>query len=327
VRIQSLERALDARRISQAADILRVGGLVAFPTETVYGLGADAMNAGAVAKVFAAKGRPADHPLIVHLPSAGDLSDWAVEIPEEAYRLAERFWPGPLTLILKKHPRVPNIVTGGQNTVGLRVPAHPLAQALLRAFGGGIAAPSANRFGRVSPTRAEHVRAELGGEVYVLDGGPCEVGLESTILDLSGEAPRLLRPGGITAAALEAVLGKKLAAGRRDAPRAPGTHASHYAPRTPVVLVSGALEDELAKLSLKGTVAVLARRKRPADLEVAGWLELPDHPSAYGRRLYAALRELDALGAATIAVEEVPEDEAWLAVRDRVARAAFREKE
>jgi L-threonylcarbamoyladenylate synthase len=318
---------LDARRISQAADILRVGGLVAFPTETVYGLGADAMNAGAVAKVFAAKGRPADHPLIVHLPSAGDLSDWAVEIPEEAYRLAERFWPGPLTLILKKHPRVPNIVTGGQNTVGLRVPAHPLAQALLRAFGGGIAAPSANRFGRVSPTRAEHVRAELGGEVYVLDGGPCEVGLESTILDLSGEAPRLLRPGGITAAALEAVLGKKLAAGRRDAPRAPGTHASHYAPRTPVVLVSGALEDELAKLSLKGTVAVLARRKRPADLEVAGWLELPDHPSAYGRRLYAALRELDALGAATIAVEEVPEDEAWLAVRDRVARAAFREKE
>jgi L-threonylcarbamoyladenylate synthase len=318
---------LDARRISQAADILRVGGLVAFPTETVYGLGADAMNAGAVAKVFAAKGRPADHPLIVHLPSAGDLSDWAVEIPEEAYRLAERFWPGPLTLILKKHPRVPNIVTGGQNTVGLRVPAHPLAQALLRAFGGGIAAPSANRFGRVSPTRAEHVRAELGGEVYVLDGGPCEVGLESTILDLSGEAPRLLRPGGITAAALEAVLGKKLAAGRRDAARAPGTHASHYAPRTPVVLVSGALEDELAKLSLKGTVAVLARRKRPADLEVAGWLELPDHPSAYGRRLYAALRELDALGAATIAVEEVPEDEAWLAVRDRVARAAFREKE
>ena len=227
--------------VEEAAAILRGGGLVAFPTETVYGLGADAANPEAVARIFAAKGRPANHPVIVHLGSVEQLTDWATDIPPAAYRLAQHFWPGPLTLILKRHARVSDAVTGGQDTVGLRVPGHPIALALLAAFSGGIAAPSANRFGWLSPTTAAHVRTGLGASVdYVLDGGPCRVGIESTIIDLSGDYPRLLRPGTITAAGIEAVLDKPLAAPAGEAPHSPGMLPSHYAPQTALTLVSPA---------------------------------------------------------------------------------------
>ena len=313
--------SFDNRQVDEAAKVLRAGGLVAFPTETVYGLGADARNRKAVKKIFAAKGRPADHPVIVHLPSADVLTGWA-EVPEAAYCLAEAFWPGPLTLILKRAESVPDAVTGGQDTVGLRVPGHPLALALLEAFGGGVAAPSANRFGRISPTRAEHVRAELDGAVdLILDGGPCEVGLESTILDLSTDIPRLLRPGGVTVARLEAVLGVNLNFGGGNV-RAPGTLASHYAPITPTVLVPS---EELAaylKRHKGKKLGVLARRFQQNQPENIFWKSLPNTPEGFGRELYAALRELDSSGVERIIVEAPPEGGAWLAVRDRLARAA-----
>src|SRR5687767_7136564 len=199
--------------IAKAIEILRAGGLVGFPTETVYGLGADASNPEAVKKIYIAKGRPRNHPLIVHLAAFDAVPGWASEVPDAAKRLAARYWPGPLTLILKRAANVSALVTGGQDTVALRVPSHPVAQALLKAFGGGIAAPSANRYGRVSATTAEHVTSEFGAEIdFVVDGGACEVGIESTIVDVSGARPALLRPGSITALELEAVLGGPLAA-------------------------------------------------------------------------------------------------------------------
>ncbi|MBA3455929.1 MAG: threonylcarbamoyl-AMP synthase, partial [Deltaproteobacteria bacterium] len=223
--------------IATAAGVLRAGGLVAFPTETVYGLGADASSDAAVARIFAAKGRPRAHPLIVHLAPDARLSDWAIDVPESARRLAAEAWPGPLTIILARGPRVSLATTGGSETVGLRVPAHPMAQDLLRAFGGGIAAPSANRFGAVSPTTADHVTADLGDDVdYVLDGGACDVGVESTIVDLSRGRAVLLRPGGLAREAIEAIIGP-LAEADLAAPAAPGTLASHYAPRAQVIAV------------------------------------------------------------------------------------------
>ena len=224
--------------IARAVEILRAGGLVAFPTETVYGLGADASNPAAVARIFEAKGRPAEHPLIVHLASAASLDEWASEVPPLARAFAEACWPGPLTLILRRSPRVPDAVTGGLETVGLRVPAHPLALELLGAFGGGIAAPSANRFGSVSPTTAAHVRRGLGDRVdMVLDGGPCDVGVESTIVDLSGGAPALLRPGGLPRERLELIAGVRIPIQRDGAVRAPGMLESHYAPDARLLLV------------------------------------------------------------------------------------------
>ena len=297
-----------------AAALLRRGEVVAFPTETVYGLGADARDEAAVRRVFALKGRPAEHPIIVHLASAEMLARWAADIPEVAYALAEMFWPGPLTLILKRQASVPDAVTGGQDTVGVRVPSHPVALALLRRFGGGVAAPSANRFGRVSPTRAAHVRAEFGDAVPVLDGGACVVGLESTILDLSGGAPKVLRPGAVSAARLEAVLGQPLTTCELNRPRVPGSHSSHYAPHTPTFLLGSAVGVGGAR------DAVLARRPQAA--EAARWLALPDDPEAFGRSLYASLRELDTPDHARILVEEVPRTPAWAAVRDRLGRAA-----
>ena len=309
-------------QIDEAASILRAGGLVAFPTETVYGLGADARNGKAVEKIFTAKGRPADHPVIVHLPSADALAGWVQEVPEAAHRLAEAFWPGPLTLILKRSEGVPDAVTGGQDTVGLRVPGHPLALALLEAFGGGVAAPSANRFGRISPTRAEHVRAELNGAVdLILDGGPCEVGLESTILDLSAGIPRLLRPGGVTAERLETVLGTKLSL-EAGSVRAPGTLASHYAPTTPTFVVPS---EELAAYlehHADKRLAILSRHAQPEACGDILWKTLPNTPAAFGRLLYATLRDLDGSGVERVVVEAPPESDAWLAVRDRLARAA-----
>lgn len=302
--------------VAQAVLALQRGGLVAFPTETVYGLGADAADEGAVAEVFRLKGRPATHPVIVHLGSVDLLEAWAAEPPAGAYRLAERFWPGPLTLIVRRREGVSDAVTGGQETVGLRVPGHPLALELLRAFGGGVAAPSANRFGRVSPTRAAHVRAEFGDAVPVLDGGPCGIGLESTILDLSGGVPRLLRPGAVTEADLEGVLGVPVAARDERAPRASGTLARHYAPDTTTLLVADAVP-----VSLEAD-AVLSRRDEPEGARAARWLTLPDDPAVYSQRLYAALRDLDALCCSRIYIELVPETPAWAAVRDRLRRAA-----
>ncbi|MDD1622255.1 MAG: threonylcarbamoyl-AMP synthase, partial [Methylococcaceae bacterium] len=225
--------------IAHAAELLRQGELVAFPTETVYGLGADASNPEAVAKIFAAKGRPADHPLIVHIARAKQIDDWAEAVPEAALRLAEAFWPGPLTIILNKKAEVPLAVTGGQNTVALRVPANPVALQLLQVFGGGIAAPSANRFGHISPTQAKHVAEELGDSVAcILDGGPCAVGVESTIIDLTDKHPAILRPGRITRSQLKAVLQTEIRLSAQTKIRAPGMMAVHYAPHTMALLCS-----------------------------------------------------------------------------------------
>lgn len=310
--------------IDRAVAVLRDGGLVAFPTETVYGLGADAANPDAVRRIFAAKGRPADHPLIVHLADAGRLAAWALAVPEAARRLATAFWPGPLTLVLRRAPHVSDIVTGGQDTVGLRVPSHPVAQRLLRAFGGGVAAPSANRFGRISPTTAAHVRAELGDRVdLVLEGGQSEVGIESTIVDLSGPQPRLLRPGMILPAQLEAVLGVPLATDLGGAPRVSGMLSSHYAPVKPLRLVPGAsLEAAVAQAG--GRCAVLARR--PQSRPALVWLEASGDPVRFAHDLYAQLRMLDASEAEAILVEDVPHAVAWGPVRDRLQRAAAREE-
>ncbi len=317
-------RRPDLAAIQAAAEVWRRGGLVAFPTETVYGLGADAANERAVARIFAAKGRPADHPLIVHVAAAAEIERWAREIPEVAWLLAATFWPGPLTLILKRRPGVSDLVTGGQDTVGLRVPGHPVALALLEAFGGGIAAPSANRFGRVSPTSAAHVVAEFGTALdCIVDGGSCPVGLESTILDLSGELPRVLRPGGVTRRTLGELLGEVPEIGGAEAPRAPGRLAAHYVPDTPLRLVADAAA-ELASQSLWSDgkpVAVLARRAPTAPLEHGRWVIMPDDPVSYGRELYARLRDVDAWGCELLLVEQPPSSEGWEAVQDRLTRA------
>jgi len=311
--------------IEQAVTILKAGGLVAFPTETVYGLGADASNPDAVAKIFAVKGRPAGHPLIVHLADAVQIANWAREVPEAARSLARRFWPGPLTVILKRAPQVSNAVTGGQDTVALRVPSHPVALQLLARFGGGIAAPSANRHGRVSATTAEHVRHEFGSAIdCVLDGGETDVGIESTIVDLSGAAPTLLRPGWIGAAELEQALGAPLAAPAADAPRAPGTLAKHYAPQTPLIVTEFDLLMELAAtLTRVGKrVAALAMSDRRPVHEGLTWVAAPSDPAAYAHTLYANLRALDESGCEIILVERPPQSAEWLAINDRLTRAA-----
>ena len=310
--------------VSAAATRLAAGELVAFPTETVYGLGADARNPAAVAKIFAAKGRPADHPLIVHVASISALAVWGVNVPAAARGLAEAFWPGPLTIIVKKAAFVPQAVTGGQDTVGLRCPSHPVAQELLREFAkvgsGAIAAPSANKFGHVSPTTAEHVREEFGADLLVLDGGACEVGLESTIVDLSRGEPVLLRPGAISREDIHSVLGKYPLQRDEGAPRASGTLEAHYAPRTPLTLVtSRTLEEEVRNLS---NVAVLARRDTPRHALVTMWIAAPHDATRYGHDLYANLRRLDASGARRILVEAPPDMPEWEAVNDRLGRAA-----
>lgn len=311
--------------IERAAETLRRGGLVAFPTETVYGLGGDASNPSAVAKIFAAKGRPADHPVIVHLGRVAALPEWANRVPDVAWALVDRFWPGPLTLILPRAPRVSDLVTGGQDTVGLRMPAHPATLELLRAFGGGLGGPSANRFGRVSPTTAAHVVAELGDVLDgVLDGGPCRVGIESTILDLSGERPRILRPGAITGEMLKAVLGTVPEVGQATDVRVPGALASHYAPSAPVTLCpDDELEQRAAALAAGGRpIAVMARRAARRPIDGCAWQAMPADPEGYAQALYATLRALDTPGRAAILVERVPADSRWRAVADRLGRAA-----
>jgi L-threonylcarbamoyladenylate synthase len=314
--------------VADAARRLLAGELVAFPTETVYGLGADARNREAVRRIFAAKGRPSDHPVIVHLQHVSQVDRWARAFPDGARRLAAAFWPGPLTLILPRADHVDDTITGGQDSVGLRMPAHPVAKALLAAFAGlggdGIAAPSANRFGHVSPTTAQHVADDLGDAVaMILDGGPCAVGIESTIVAFTAGEPVLLRPGGIGIDALARVLGRAPRSPDATAPRASGTLASHYAPRTRARLVDGTTlaSEVIPRGSAEARLAVLARSvARPA--EFAGrWLAAPLDPIGYAHDLYANLRELDRAGVALILIETPPDDDAWLAVRDRLARA------
>lgn len=317
---------LDAA-IAEAVERLRAGRLVAFPTETVYGLGGDARNVAALAAIFAAKGRPADHPLIVHLTPDADLAAWTTDLPPLAVRLIERFWPGPLTLILKRAPGVPAEVAGGQGTVGLRCPAHPVAQALLAAFNAsappdlrrGIAAPSANRFGRISPTTAQHVAAEFPGQdLFIVDGGACPLGIESTILDVSRldvAGPVLLRPGSITPEMLAECIGALPNGPQGSAPRVSGALAAHYAPRTPMRLVERA---ELDGPSVDAATAVWTWSVAPRG---ALWMKAPADPAAYAQQLYARMRELDALGATRILVERPPAGSAWLAVHDRLGRA------
>lgn len=320
---------VDAARIAEAARVLAAGGLVAFPTETVYGLGAAADQPPAVRRIFEAKGRPADHPVIVHLKGVEQMAEWAAVVPEAALRLAHQFWPGPLTIVLRRSARAHDLITGGQETVGLRCPAHPWARALLQAFGGAIVAPSANSFGRISPTSAAHVRADLGekpaGKVdLILDGGACPVGIESTIVDLSGAAPRLLRPGGVSRSQLEAVLGQPVPDATAGAPRAPGRLDRHYAPRTPLRLVQATQLPAALNAARAQRVALLAPAAALLDRTANVVLRLIAPPSAaeYARRLYAMLHELDAAGADLILIVAPPPAPDWDAVRDRLRRAA-----
>lgn len=310
--------------IERAVDLLRAGRLVAFPTETVYGLGANARDGDAVAKIFAAKGRPSDHPLIVHIASAQALPRWASHVPEAAQKLAAAFWPGPLAMVLPRAEGVPDAVTGGLETVALRVPRHPVALALLRAFDGGLAAPSANRYGRVSPTRAMHVREELGDRVdLVLEGGACDVGIESTIVDLSGDEPVLLRPGAVTVEMLERVLGQRVRHAGENATPAPGRKPSHYAPRAKVLLASDAEAVSLARCFHAGGARVgLLSTKAPMEAGI-DWLGLPQDADAQARELYQRLRDADALGL-DIVVAVVPPLREGIgeALQDRLRRAA-----
>jgi len=311
--------------IARAVEVLRRGGLVAFPTETVYGLGCDATNVDALARLYAVKRRPLDHPVIVHLASDDALSDWAVDVAPVAKSLAAECWPGPLTLVLRRSSRVPDAVTGGRESVGLRVPDQPVARALLEGFGGGIAAPSANRFGRVSPTTAQDVRDELDGDVdLVLDGGPCTVGVESTIVDCRAGTPTILRLGGISRERVEEIVGGAVTLRTAGAVAAPGTLASHYAPRARVIMVG--VGDAAARatglLASGRRVGLLAPAPVPADLP-AGVIVL-DPPSGveeYARVLYARLREADRLGLDVLLAVAPPDEGLGAAVVDRLTRA------
>lgn len=300
--------------VDRAARVLADGGVVAFPTETVYGLGAAAHAPDAVRRVFAIKGRPADHPLIVHLASAGQLDEWATRVPASARALTDALWPGPLTVLVERAAHVPDVVTGGRPTVGLRVPAHPMALALLAAVGDGVAGPSANRFGKVSPTTAEHVLADLGDDVdLVLDGGPCAVGLESTIVDCTLDPPVLLRPGGVPVEQLDEVLGARVQRHDSGPSRAPGMLASHYAPSCRVELAA----DASAAAALVEAHTAAGRRVQVHDPngDLAG----------YARDLYGALRRADVEGLDVLVVVTPPAQGLGLAINDRLRRAAHRD--
>ncbi|PHV13018.1 L-threonylcarbamoyladenylate synthase [Chitinimonas sp. BJB300] len=314
--------------LDQALALLKAGELVGIPTETVYGLAADASQPDAVAKIFAMKGRPADHPVIVHIAGRDQLSDWAQNIPDAAWKLADAFWPGSLTLILQRKAHVPDAVTGGQDTVGLRAPAHPLTHELLQRFGGGLAAPSANQFGHVSPTTAQHVFNEFGEKLgLILDGGPCQVGVESTIVGLTSEHPTLLRPGGVPAEAIEAVLGVKLIHHEKPSTanlRVSGLLDSHYAPRTPLLVGPlGALENEATRrLETGERIALLHRSHMLKAVHGVTAHAMPMMAEPYARDLYATLRQFDNGQFDVLLLETPPQEANWLAVNDRVKRAA-----
>jgi L-threonylcarbamoyladenylate synthase len=323
-----MSRMPTAAELDEAVRLLEAGQLVAFPTETVYGLGADAENPEALARIYAAKGRPSNHPIIVHVVDGADIGYWADDVPEAADKLIAAFWPGPLTLILKRAAHIPGAVAGGQDSIGVRCPSHPVAQALLARFKrgrGGVAAPSANKFGQVSPTTAQHVRDEFGDGVYVLEGDGVDIGIESTIVDLSrvdqGIGPVLLRPGAITADMIAAVLGEPPQAPDAAAPRASGTLKAHYAPRTPLMLAdAGTLATQLVTLSAEAKVAWIARQPL-ADVRCT-WIEAPADAHGYARELYRLLRRLDKGGFDYLVVEPLPEGHEWAGVRDRLQRAA-----
>ena len=318
----------DTAALQRAAAELAAGELVAFPSETVYGLGARADDDAAVAKIFAAKGRPADHPLIVHVRDVDGARAFAREWPASAQKLADAFWPGPLTVIVPRREGLATASAAGQESIGLRCPAHPVARALLDAAAAlgvaGVSGPSANRFGRISPTTAAHVFEEFGDAMTIVDGGECDAGIESAIVDCSRGAPALLRPGVLTRAQIEAVLGQPLRAAGSDAPRASGTLDAHYAPRAKLRLMpADQLRVALGVLSKAGAnpVAVYCRTVTP-DRSVRASRSMPDNPIAAAHELFAALRELDASGASLIWVETPPDAPAWDGVRDRLQRAA-----
>jgi L-threonylcarbamoyladenylate synthase len=326
-----------AAQIHEAAALLDAGLLVAFPTETVYGLGGDAGNPEAIARIYAAKGRPSNHPVIVHLAPGSDPAYWVEALVPDAQKLIDAFWPGPLTLILKRAAHVPAAVSGGQDSVAIRCPSHPVAQALLAAFStmrdghGGVAGPSANRFGHVSPTTAQHVRDEFGATVHVLDGGAAKVGIESTILDLSRGFPALLRPGHVSPLEIADVIGvmPRLPDGTdASTPRASGTLKAHYAPRTPLSLLPfAALEPLLAAHPLNAgkKLALVARTSSAgkwADAPNVHFVAAPDDPQTYARELYGLLRALDGADVERILIETLPVSAEWSAVNDRLGRAA-----
>ena len=320
------------QQIAAAVKQLRAGGTVAFPTETVYGLGADIAIPSAIREIYEIKGRPTDHPLIVHIAHISQLSHWAIEIPESAWKLATHFWPGPLTLILKRSQHVPQYVTGGQNTVGLRIPDHPVARALLNALGPetALAAPSANRFGRISPTTAAHVQDELGQNVnLVLDGGACQVGLESTIVSFDNNKVSVLRPGGIPLSDLETVLNDKITIKNhhKTTIRAPGTLTSHYAPATPLeICPTQTIWQRTHELEIQNLCAAVitwsVSKSNPMTNKNIVQFAMPQEPIAYGIQLYATLRQFDQKGFDRLLVEAPPDNSAWLAITDRFQRAS-----
>lgn len=311
--------------VHQAVAALRNGDLVAFPTETVYGLGADARNPDAIRKVFAAKGRPSDHPLIVHIGKKQQMRDWAINIPMAAWTLADHYWPGPLTIILQKNPNVSDLITGGQDSIALRIPNHPMALALLQELNSGLVGPSANLYGHVSPTTAEHVIADLESSVsMVLDGGACKVGIESTIVNMLGPIPVIMRQGAITAAELGVSLGcvVKLNSNQNETVRTAGTHESHYAPHTPVVLLE--MEDLLQQAKLQ-RCSVISMKAKPSKLsDEIFWQTVSSDPRLYAQDLYANLRAHDQLHNDVILIEQIPNNLDWAAIADRLARASFK---
>lgn len=330
-------------QIEHAAHVLMRGELAAFPTETVYGLGADAASAAAVEKIYLAKGRPSNHPVIVHVAKAGDIEQWCRDIPNQAWLLARAFWPGPLTMILKRHHDVDASVSGGQDTIGVRCPSHPVAQALLTKFAelkaaagqtrAGVAAPSANRFGRVSPTQAAHVRQEFAEMVNVgmpvLEGGDSEVGIESTIVDLSdfqrSGTVALLRPGAIGSDDIAALLDCTVTGQTSQSPRVSGSLKAHYAPTTPLTLCADANLHACVQRWLdanKGSVAVMCRQDLAFKSDRVQQVLMPETPAAYARELYATLRRIDDLGVAAVIAQQVPDAMIWAGVKDRLSRAA-----
>ena len=321
----------DPQALLEAASRIRAGALVGFPTETVYGLGADASSDGAVAGIFAAKGRPANHPLIVHVADAAQVTDYARSVPPFAARLMKAFWPGPLTVILPRREGVAQAAAGGQDSIGLRCPAHPVALAFLQSCGTGVAGPSANRFGRVSPTTAQHVAEEFGDALLVLDGGPCAVGIESSIVDCTRARPVLLRPGVLTRVQLEAACGEPVldkedlqVAG--SAPRASGTLQAHYAPRAKVRLMDAAelqtLLDLMGAEAAQAHIAIYARTVPTIRFAQVLFRRMPDDAPATAQQLFAVLRDFDDQGARLLWIEHPPATSEWDGVRDRLVRAA-----